>query len=190
MRICILQGHPTAGTAHYGHRLAAAYAEGASVGGHQVKTVAVAELDFPLLRLKTDWDQGPPPPAIREAQAAIKWAQHILVIHPLWIGSAPAILKGFFEQTLRPGFAMDIQTGGWRKLLSGRSARIVVTMGMPALVYRWYFGAHGLKSLAQNLALVGIRPVRSTIIGSVEAMSDAKRHRWLERMDALGRRAA
>ena len=72
MRICILQGHPTAGTAHYGHRLAAAYAEGASVGGHQVKTVAVAELDFPLLRLKTDWDQGPPPPAIREAQAAIK----------------------------------------------------------------------------------------------------------------------
>lgn len=89
-----------------------------------------------------------------------------------------------------PGFAMDIdQTAAWMKLLSRRSARIVVTMGMPALIYRWYFGAHGLKSLAQNLALVGINPVRSTIVGSVEAMTDATRYRWLERLQDLGRRA-
>jgi putative NADPH-quinone reductase len=39
------------------------------------------------------------------------------------------------------------------------SARAVVTMGMPAFAYRWYFGAHGLKSLTQNLALVGITPL-------------------------------
>ena len=74
----------------------------------------------------------------------------------------PALLKGFFEQALRPGFAMALTPKGMAKLLSGRSARVVVTMGMPALIYRWYFGAHGLKSLAQNLALVGIRPRRSS----------------------------
>jgi len=28
-------------------------------------------------------------------------------------------------------------------LLAGRSARLVVTMGMQALIYRWYFQAHG-----------------------------------------------
>jgi len=74
--------------------------------------------------------------------------------------------------------------------LSGRSARVVVTMGMPALIYRWYFGAHGLKSLTQNLALVGIRPRRSILVGMIEAMSDSKRRAWLDHLRALGRRAA
>ena len=63
-------------------------------------------------------------------------------------------------------------------------------MGMPALVYRWYFGAHGLKSLTQNLALVGIRPRRSVLVGMIEAMSDSKRRAWLKPLRELGRRAA
>jgi putative NADPH-quinone reductase len=67
---------------------------------------------------------------------------------------------------------------------------VVVTMGMPALIYRWYFGAHGLKSLTQNLALVGIAPCRSTLVGMVEAIDDGKRRRWLERLRALGGQAA
>jgi putative NADPH-quinone reductase len=61
---------------------------------------------------------------------------------------------------------------------------------MPALIYRWYFGAHGLKSLTQNLALVGIAPCRSTLVGMVEAIDDGKRRRWLERLRALGGQAA
>jgi putative NADPH-quinone reductase len=62
-------------------------------------------------------------------------------------------------------------------------------MGMPAIVYRFWVGAHGLKSLTQNLALVGIASTRSTLIGMVEGIDDAKRQRWLERMRALGKRA-
>jgi putative NADPH-quinone reductase len=61
-------------------------------------------------------------------------------------------------------------------------------MGMPALIYRWYFGAHSLKSLERNvLRFVGIRPIRETLIGGVEAIGDAKRRDWLERLRALGR---
>ena len=56
------------------------------------------------------------------------------------------------------------------KLLLGRSARVVVTMGMPAFIYRWYFGTPGLKSLTHDLSLVGISPSRSTLIGRIEAM--------------------
>jgi putative NADPH-quinone reductase len=70
------------------------------------------------------------------------WAEHLVIIHPLWIGAMPALLKAFFEQALWPRFAMALTpNGGWNKLLSGRSARAVVRMGMPAFVYRWYFGA-------------------------------------------------
>lgn len=188
-RICIIQGHPTPGGGHFCHALADAYAKGAASAGHQVKTIAVADIDFPLLRSKQDWDGGQTPPALASAQETIGWAEHLVLIHPLWIGMMPALLKGFLEQAFRPGFAMRMSaTGGWTKLLTGRSARVVVTMGMPALIYRWYFGAHGLKSLTQNLALVGIKPSRHTLIGLIESMTNEKRRKWLEHLRDLGRR--
>ena len=85
---------------------------------------------------------------------------------------------------------MDIdQTAAWMKLLSRRSARIVVTMGMPALIYRWYFGAHGLKSLERSiLRFVGIKPIKETLIGLMGTAGEAKRKAWLEKLRALGRK--
>ncbi len=60
-------------------------------------------------------------------------------------------------------------------------------MGMPAAVYRWYFAAHGLKSLRRNiLSFVGFKPVRSTLIGLVEAMGEKRQKSWLERLAKLG----
>src|SRR5262245_22436144 len=106
------------------------------------------------------------------------------------MGAMPALLMAFFEQALRPRFAMaPTPNGGWTKLLSGRRARVVVTMGMPAFVHRRYFRAHGLKSLTQNLALVGIKPRRSFLVGTIEEMSDTKQQA-LHRLNALGRAAA
>jgi len=74
-----------------------------------------------------------------------------------------------------------------KKLLAVRSARIVVTMGMPAFVYRWVFFAHSLKSLRRNtLWFCGIGPIRSTIIGSIEGMNERQRLGWLDEMRGLG----
>jgi putative NADPH-quinone reductase len=190
-RICVIQGHPAPGNKHFCHGIARAYMEGAATTGHEVKTICVAELDFPILRSKADWDSDEVPIAIAGAQEKITWAQHLLIIHPLWIGSMPALLKAFFEQALRPGFAMSTSAkGNWSKLLSGRSARVVVTMGMPGLVYRWYFGAHGLKSFTRSLSLVGIGPCRSTLIGMIEAMDGRKRSAWLDRVRLMGKQGA
>ncbi len=71
----------------------------------------------------------------------------------------------------------------WEKRLTGKSARIAVTMGVPAFFYRWYFGTHGLKGLERNiLGFVGIGPIRESLFGMIEGASDAKRRKWLERM--------
>jgi len=113
-----------------------------------------------------------------------------VLFFPLWLGGMPAYTKGFLEQVLRPGFALN-PTGSadiMAKLLKGRSARIVVTMGMPALVYRWYFRAHSLKALERNiLGFVGIAPIHETLVGSVEGLSDSQRAKWLAKFAALGR---
>jgi len=190
MRITIVQGHPDPAGGHYGHALAHAYASGAEAARHEVRTIAVAELEFPLIRTRKEWEGELYPDAIRRAQDAIRWANHLVILYPLWLGSMPALLKAFLEQVMRPGLAFSKVEAGksWKKLLTGRSARIVVTMGMPALVYRWYFGAHSLKSLERNiLGFVGIGPIRETLIGLVESCSAAKREKWLEKLHALGR---
>jgi putative NADPH-quinone reductase len=99
----------------------------------------------------------------------------------------PELLKGFIEQVMRPGIALAYRERGFpRGLLIGRSARLVVTMGMPALIYRWYFRAHGVRGLEQSvLRFAGVKPVRETLLGMVDAASDAKRRGWLDRGRSL-----
>lgn len=190
MKILVIQGHPDPEGGHFLHALADAYVKGASQGGHDVERITVSALDFPLLRSKGDWTDSEPVADIAESQRLIREAEHIVLFYPLWLGTLPAILKAFFEQVFRPEYAisMDSETGKWQRLLKGRSARVVVTMGMPALAYRWLYRAHSLKSLERNvLKFVGIEPIRETLIGMVES-SDRARERDLVQMEKLGRR--
>jgi len=187
--IVIIQGHPDATARHFGHALADEYAKGAQDGSHEVQRIEVAALDFPLLRTKEDFEKGQPPDSIKQAQEAIKWANHLVIIYPLWLGSMPALLKAFFEQVFRPGFAFEYQASGKmaKKLLAGKSARIVVSMGMPALIYRWFFLAHSVKNLQRNiLGSCGIGPIRSTLIGSIEGLTDRQRADWLDTLRSVG----
>lgn len=191
-RIVVIQGHPDNSERHLCHALADAYAEGAQQGGHEVRHVAVAELEFPLLRSAKAWQGTDAIPDIQDAQNAVAWADHLVILYPLWLGTMPAILKAFMEQLFRPGFAFSREESSGaigRKLLTGKSARIIVTMGMPAFFYRWFFRAHSLKSLERNiLKFVGIRPIRTTLFGLVEGVSAARREQWLNQVRALGNR--
>lgn len=192
--ILIVQGHPDTLAPHFCHALADAYAQGARDAGHEVRMIQVAALDFPLLRSQQAWEDGELPPALLNAQQDLLWAGHIVLFFPLWLGDMPALLKAFLEQVMRPGFAFGRESGSspfTQKKLKGRSARIVVTMGMPALVYRWYFRAHSVKSLERNvLGFVGIAPVHETLIGMVGDVKADAAKAWLAKLRRLGGDAA
>jgi len=191
-RILILQGHPDRQGGHLCHALAQHYAQGATSADHELRTIDVATLEFPLLRTRQEWETGELPTTLVDAQQAIGWATHLVLFFPLWLGDMPALLKGFLEQVARPGFAIarSDEIGRGRKLLAGRSARVVVTMGMPAVLYRWYFRAHSVKSLERNiLGFAGIAPIDETLVGMVEGLTDAQRRKWFTRLRALGVKA-
>lgn len=192
-RILIIQAHPDASRPHLGHALSAAYSKGAENAGHTVRQVVLATLEFPLLRSQQEWEEGSVPASLKSAQDDIGWAEHIVFFFPLWLGDMPALLKGFLEQVARPGFAIIREQGGnpWgSKGLTGRSARVVVTLGMPAWAYRWYFRAHSVRSLERNiLGFVGIAPVHATLIGLTGDMKPTAAARWLGKLERLGGRA-
>lgn len=190
-RILVLDGHPDPDPRRFCHALADAYASGAVSAGHEVRRVDLSGLEFPDLIRRDDWEAAAAPAAILGVQADIAWAQHLVIIHPLWLGFMPARLKALFEQTFRPGFAFgqrERTVGDGR--LKGRTARVIVTMGMPAAIYRGFYFAHALTALRRNiLSFVGIGPTRTTIVGNVEGISEARCEQWLDRIAGLGRRA-
>ena len=74
--------------------------------------------------------------------------------------------------------------------MSGRSARIIVTMGMPAFFYEIVYRAHSVKSLERNiLRFTGFAPVERSILGPVEGGNERRRVTWLKKVEALGREA-
>ncbi len=187
--ILVIDAHPDPSRERLVHSLADQYASAAESAGHLVQVVRLCELEFPWLRSAQEF-AAQPLGMIGSQQQHIRWADHLVVIYPLWLGSMPALLKAYLEQVMRPGFAFAYgkSKGLPKKLLAGKSARIVVTMGMPSLFYRLYYRSHSVRSLARNiLGFVGFKPVRVSLIGNVEGSAKV-RNRGISELLALARR--
>lgn len=191
-QILIIQGHPDSDDRHLCHSLADAYKHGAREAGFDVDMLDVGTLDFPILRSGDEWTEKEAPRGLREAQQKILNADHLVIIYPLWLGTMPALLKAFFEQAVRPSMVPGDKESlsHLHGLLKGKSARIIVTMGMPAFAYRFWFRMHSVKSLQRNiLGFVGVGPIFTTLIGLVENMTPKRADKLMQQMTLLGRSA-
>ena len=173
----------------YSEALGKAYLRGAENGGHEAKLFVLAAMKFDAVLREGYRRQQKLEPDLVAARKAFLACDHVVFIFPLWMGDMPAILKGFLERLVQPDL-LAIKAAGasadW-KVFKGKSARVILTMGMPGIVYRWYYGAHALKLFKRNIMnLLGIHPVRSTIYGMIEAGGDDKRKQWLVEVEALG----
>jgi len=191
--VCIIQGHPDGpareGEApHYCHALADAYARGAEAAGAEVSRLDVSALHPDPLDTVAAYDEAPAG-AMEKAREAVAAADHLVIVFPLWLGGMPARLKAFFEQLARAEFVLGKSDGGWpEQKLKGRSAHVIVTMGMPAIAYRVWFLNAGVSVLKRMvLGLAGVSPVRQTTIGGADGLSDAARRRHIERIERAGR---
>ncbi len=187
--ICIIQGHPHFGGQHFCHALAQAYKEGAVGAGHHVEIIDIAGLSFDILRDPALMSE-PPSDVIIHAETTIRDAEHLMIIYPLWLGTMPALVKAFFEQMACGAFLLNNAAKGWPVgNLKGRSARLVVTMGMPAVAYEVLLGAHGVRGFESAiLGIAGVGPIRETLLGGVER-SAKQREKWLTKMADLGAKA-
>lgn len=181
--ILVIDGHPR------GDSLSAAvartYAQAAREAGATVELLVLRDLAFdPVLRAHRAVEQ-PLEPDLERAQRLIAAARHIVFVYPHWWGSAPALLKGFIDRTLTPGFAYRYRSEGpwWDKLLTGRTGEIWFLSDAPWFFFWFMYGNSGIRWLKwATLWFCGITPVAVNTIERVRFLSEAERVAALKRV--------
>lgn len=193
-RIYILNGHPAADS--LSHSFAETYGTAARTAGHEVRLHHLHELRFDMDFERAGYkDPKPLEPDLEAVLAHIDWAEHVVMFAPMWWGGLPAKLKGLFDRAFLPGRAFDtrnpLRTGMPRPMLSGRSARVVLTSDTPT----WFLWLAYRNPIAATLkghifGFVGIKPVRVTQFAGASEATPEKVARWLKTVEALGTRGA
>jgi putative NADPH-quinone reductase/1,4-dihydroxy-2-naphthoate octaprenyltransferase len=181
-KVLVILGHPR-GDSFCG-ALAEAYTRGAREAGLKVERLDLGGLTFdPNVRMPSPRDQALEPDLAR-AQALILWADHLVFVYPAWWGTLPALLKGFLDRVLTPGFAFaadEADPSAWAKLLKGRSAHLLVTMDTPPWVYQLIYRQPGHQAMRRaTLGFCGIGPTFISTFGPVLPSSPEQRAGWLE----------
>ncbi|WP_395738709.1 NAD(P)H-dependent oxidoreductase [Prosthecobacter sp.] len=170
----MIDAHPRADSFCGG--IVAAVANGASSASHEVRWLALRELSFDLSH------KGQPlEPGLVHARQELLWAQHIIIVYPVWWGTMPALLKGWLDRVLLPGFAFEErEDGGWEGLLAGRSATLIATMDTPRWIFALILHSCSVRALRDaTLRFCGIRTVRTLLFSPVRTSTPAQRQLWL-----------
>lgn len=188
-KVLVICGHPASDS--FVAALCREYAEGARGGGHEVRQLMLGEIAFdPVLRSRRQ--EMPLEPDLLAAQESIKWCEHLIIGYPTWWGSMPALLKGFIDRTIQPGFGYKYRQGSpfWDRLLAGRSARILVTMDAPSIYDLIVYWTSSRRTMTHPiLRFCGFKPVRASTFSRVRFSTAERRSKWLSSVRQLGARA-
>lgn len=185
--ILIINAHPLKDS--FCASLAQRYMTGAQKSGASCKLVHLIDLKFdPVLRCGYKQRMETEPDLI-QVQNYISEADHLVLVYPNWWATYPALLKGFFDRAFTPGFAFKYRDNSpmWDKLLTGKSARMIVTMDTPGWFYSLIYkntGHHAVKTGV--LEFSGFKPVKITSFAPVKSSTEAKRLKWLKEVEKLG----
>jgi len=184
--IVIINGHPDKNS--FCTSLAEQYKKGADLSA-DCKLINLIDLNFsPVLeygyRTRTDLE-----PDLQNMWDLISKANHLVFIYPNWWGTYPALLKGFIDRVFLPGFAFEYQNKSPfpKKLLTGKTARLIVTTDTPNWYYSLIYKKPGHNSMRKSiLGFCGIKPVRISTIGPIKNSSKTQRIKWLDKVEKLG----
>lgn len=186
-KILVINGHPDKES--FCFQLAEKYYNGAKASSAYCKLVHLIDLSFdPNLnfgyRKRTELE-----PDLIQIQEEIMAADHIVFVYPTWWGTYPAILKAFFDRVFLPGFAFKYRENSlfWDKLLTSKTARLIVTMDTPAWYYRLIYKSPGHNSIKKGiLEFCGVKPVKLISFGPVKSSNENQRKIWLKKVEKLG----
>ena len=195
MKTLIIFNHPREGS--FCSAIREAVKSGLKKGGHQCKVINLDKDGFdPVMREKdlkafaTAGRIGPDglegvDPIILRYMKKLRWAEHIVMIFPIWWMTMPAMMKGFIDKVIFPGIAYKMEDSKLVSTLSGlKHVTVISTMNTPGEVYRDIFGNSLEGSLIKGtFNQIGIHDVRWICLEMVKQRGDEKRWLWLDEIE-------
>ncbi len=187
MKVLVILGHPRPDS--FAEAMAEAYMDGAGAAGVEVTYLKLYDLEFDIhvttQKLRKQFSE----PDLDYARQCVSEADHLVFVYPTWWATMPALLKGFLDRLLLPGFAFEEKDRNtdWIQLLKGKTAQLITTMDTPILVYRFLYHAPGTNAMRKGtLGYCGIKPVRFLGFSPISYTTKDKRQKWLRRVRREG----
>ena len=195
-RILVVIGTPLANSLN--HALASAYVEAARPEGADVDVIDLAIDPIPahpstrgeLRTPRQGHDDAPLDAHVADYIARVEAADHLVLLFPQWWGTYPAALKSWLDRVLLSGTAFSYRsTGrGWDKHLTGRTARIVMTMDSPGWWNRGFYRDAAVVALKNaTLWYCGIRTLGVMRVPEVRHATPDRLARAIATLGRLGR---
>lgn len=159
--------------------------------GHATRIHDLYQMQFRAVMdsddLARNWRGDLPEDTLAE-QAALRWAQGLVFIYPIWWFGPPAIFKGWIDRVFTRKFAFEFTSaGGMRGLLTHQRALILNTLGGDEALYqreRW----HELLVRPMTdgiLGACGVRNISHQAFYQVLSVSHAERQAMLNQVREL-----
>nr|WP_101848152.1 NAD(P)H-dependent oxidoreductase [Zhihengliuella sp. ISTPL4] len=181
MTALVIDGHPD------GRSLTSAIAQRYAAGHGEARVLALRDLEFDPVRRAGYRERMSLEPDLVVAKQALHHADTIVVATPLWWGSVPALLKGFFDRALLPQEEFRYTGAGFPEgLLAARRGRLLLLADTP-----WYAvpmtGLPARIHVARGtLRFCGVRSVRTHRMLGVRNAGESTIARWLADAERLG----
>ncbi len=129
MNILIVKAHPS--SLGHTHKIAETYANAKKAKGHTVKIVDLYAKEYQTPYLSFENIREMTPPSTQKIfEDQVTWANEIVVVHPIWWGMPPAIMKNWVDITFWVHFAYRYSPEGEViKMLNEKTAKIFATCG-------------------------------------------------------------
>lgn len=188
MKVLILYCHPYDGS--YNHAILESVCRGLDKSHTPYEVLDLVKDGFdPVMRAhdlkgysKGQWAD----PKVGKYQEKMEQATSLVIITPIWWGTIPAVLKGFFDKVFIDHWAYELtKRGFFRGLLKHfKSAVIISTMNAPKLAYNLYLGNPLKHSLIRvTLKMCGIKRIKWFEFPRVVYVSREKRVKWLDKIE-------
>ena len=194
MNTLIVFNHPYGGS--FCGAILAAVERGLKTGGHKCRVINLDQDDFdPVMRSKDllafvgagragEDALDAIDDQVREYKEHLEWAEHLVMIFPVWWMTTPAMTKGFIDKVIFPAIAYDMKDGRLVSRLSLRKVTVISTMNTPADIYREVFGNPLEGSLIKGtFRQIGIENIEWTSLSEVKQVSRGQREAWLEEIE-------
>ena len=193
-KIFVLLGHPD--KSGLCGMVADTYEKAAQEAGHTVQRLNIEDMQFdPVLHQGYRRRQELEPDLV-QFQKFVQWADHFVVVYPVWWVGMPAKMKGLFDRAWLPGSAFryikiknGIRSIFWHRLYSGKTARIIMTSGTSPWLVRLLPGNVNAQLKWGILWFAGFW-VHTTWFGPSENVPENRKTKWLKRVRAIGRQGS